>query len=146
MYWTQGSSSAAVNPSIKRHRVDLHQTAMSHRGRTVLHVSPDTTLAKSRTRALTPIGYEVVCVETVVAALFEISMGRCGILLLCHKLDHTGRCTVAEYFHQNCPDPYIVAVLAHEHDNYPPQAHARVLFSEDHVPLVTVMRQRLSAA
>jgi hypothetical protein len=120
--------------------------AMSDRGRTVLHVSPDTTLAKSRTRALTPIGYQVVCVESVVAALFEISMGRCGILLLCHKLDHTGRCTVAEYFHQNCPDPYIVAVLAHEHGPYPPQAHARVVFSEDDAHLVSVMRQRLPAA
>jgi DNA-binding NtrC family response regulator len=119
---------------------------MSDRGRAVLHVSPDTTLAKSRTRALTLIGYEVVCVETVAAALFEISMVRCGILLLCHKMDHTGRCTVAKYFHQNCPDPYIVAVLAHEHDHYPPQAHARVVFSEDHGALVRVMRQRLSAA
>ncbi len=119
---------------------------MSDRARTVLHVSPDPTLAKSRTRALTPIGYDVVCVETVVAALFEISMGRCGILLLCHKLDHTRRCTVAGYFHQNCSDPYIVAVLAHKDDRYPPQAHARVVFSEDHAHLVRVLRQRLSAA
>jgi len=120
--------------------------AMPDRGRTVLHVSPDATLAKSRTLALTPIWYQVVCVETVVAALFEISMGRCGILLLCHKLDHTGRCTVAEYFHQSCPDPYLVAVLAHEHDHSPPQSHSRVVFSEDHAHLVRVSRQRLSAA
>jgi DNA-binding NtrC family response regulator len=119
---------------------------MSDRGRTVLHVSPDAALAQSRSRALASIGYDVISVETVVAALFEISMGRCGILLLCHKLDHTGRCTLAEYFHQNCPDPYIVAVLGHEHDHYPPQAHARVVFSEDPGHLVRVLRQRLSAA
>ena len=119
---------------------------MPDRARTVLHVSPDTALAQSRTRALTSIGYYVVCVQTVVAALFEISMGRCGILLLCHKLDHTGRCTLAEYFHHNCPDPYIVAVLAHEQDQYPRQAHARVVYSHDHAPLVTLLRQRPSAA
>jgi hypothetical protein len=127
-------------------RATYIKSAMADRGRTVLHVSPDTTLAKSRSRALTSIGYEVVCVESVVAALFEISMGRCGILLLCHKLGHTGRCTVAEYFHQNCPDPYIVAVLEHEHDHSPPHAHARVVFSQDHAHLVSVLRQRLSAA
>jgi hypothetical protein len=141
-----GSSTAGVNAPTNASRPTYIKPAMSDRGRTVLHVSPDTTLAKSRTRALTPIGYEVVCVETVVAALFEISMGRCGILLLCHKLDHTGRCTLAEYFHQNCPDPYIVAVLAHEHDHYPPHAHERVVNAQDHGPLLSVMRQRLAAA
>jgi hypothetical protein len=119
---------------------------MPDRGRTVLHVSPDSALAESRTRALASIGYEVVRAETVLAAWFEISMGRCGILLLCHKLDRAGRCTLAEYFHKNCPDPYIVAILAHEADDYPPQAHARVLFSKEHGPLLTVMRQRPIAA
>jgi hypothetical protein len=142
----RGSNTAGVNAPTNAPGSTYIKPAMSDRGRTVLHVSPDTTLAKSRTRALTPIGYQVVCVETVVAALFEISMGRCGILLLCHKLDHTGRCTVAEYFHQNCPKPYIVAVIAREHDHYPPQAHARVVFSQDHAHLVRVLRQRLSAA
>jgi DNA-binding NtrC family response regulator len=120
--------------------------AMSDRRSTVLHVSPDTAQARSRHEALTSIGYYVVCVQTVTAALFEISMGRCGILLLCHKLDHTGRCTLAEFFHKNCPDPYIVAVLAHEHDHYSPQVHVCVIHAQDHGPLVTVMRRRLSAA
>jgi hypothetical protein len=141
-----GSSTAGVDTLANASRPTYIKPAMSDRGRTVLHVSPDTDLAKSRTRALASIGYDVVCVETVVVALFEISMGRCGTLLLCHTLDHTARCTVAEYFHQNCPDPYIVAVLAHEHDHYPPQGHARVVFSEDHAHLVRVLRQRLSAA
>jgi hypothetical protein len=124
---------------------DIKPTMTDSRS-TVLHVSPDTTLAKSRARALTSIGCHVVCVPTVIAAMFEISLGRCGILLLCHKLDHTGRFTLAEFFHQNCPKPYIVAVLAHENDHYPPQAHARVVYSKDHSPLVNVMRERLAAA
>ena len=62
--------------------------------------------------ALTAAGCHVVSVETVSAALFEISMGLCEILLLCHKLDHARRCTLAEFFQQNCPDLYIIAVLA----------------------------------
>ena len=112
---------------------------------TVLHVSPDTALAKSRDEALISTGFNVVSVQTVTAALFEISMGRCGILLLCHKLDHTGRCTLAEFFHQNCPNPYIVAVLEHEHYHYPPQTDACVVYEKDHSALVALMR-RLSAA
>jgi hypothetical protein len=118
---------------------------MPERGRTVLHVSPDTGLAESRTRALNSIGYQIVRVETVVSALIEIRLRRCGILLLCHKLDHTGRCTLAESSQQNYPDTHIVAVLAHEHDQYPPQARARGL-CPGHGPLVRVLRQHLSAA
>jgi len=119
---------------------------MRDRSRTVLHVSPDVGLAESRTQALTAIGCEVFSVQTVVAALFEVSLGRCGVLVLCHKLDHSARCTLAEYFQQNCPEPYIVAVLAHAEDHWPPQAHARVIYSKDHGALVKVMRQRLAVA
>jgi hypothetical protein len=119
---------------------------MRDRSKTVLHVSPDAALAESRTQVLTAIGCHVFSVQTVVAALFEVSLGRCGILVLCHKLDRSGRCTLAEYFQQNCPEPYIVAVLAHEDDHSPPQAHARVIYSKDHGALVKVMRQRLAAA
>jgi hypothetical protein len=61
--------------------------AVLDRHSTVLHVSPDRALAESRSRALASIDFHVVCVETVVSALFKISMGRCGVLLLFHKLD-----------------------------------------------------------
>ena len=130
----------------KPQRKEKHPRVMNGRSNNVLHVSPDVDLAESRTKALTAIGCQVFSVQTVVAALFEISLGRCGILLLCHKLDHRGRCTLAEYFHQNCPEPYIVAVLGHSDDHYPPQAHVRVVHSRDHGSLVKVMRQRLAAA
>jgi hypothetical protein len=39
-----------------------------------------------------------------------------------------------------------VAVLAHEHDHYPAQAHARVIYSPGHGPLLRAIRQRLAAA
>jgi hypothetical protein len=48
------------------------------------------------------------------AVLFEISLGRCGILLLCHLLGAGVRASLTDYFHTKCTDPYIVAVVAHK--------------------------------
>jgi hypothetical protein len=118
---------------------------MEHSARTVLHVCPDPELAGSRRRVVTAVGYDVVWVRSEAAALFEISMGRCGILLLCHLLPETVRGSLTEYFHTQCPDPYIVAVVAHETEPHPLGAHARVLYSADHAGLAALLRQRLAA-
>ncbi len=118
---------------------------MEARARTVLHVCPDPALAGSRRRVVTAIGYDVVWVQSESAALFEISMGRCGILLLCHLLPEAARASLTDYFHTHCPHPYIVAVVAHESETHPPRAHARVINSPDHAGLAAVLRQRLAA-
>jgi DNA-binding response OmpR family regulator len=118
---------------------------MAERARTILHVCPDRELAGSRRRVVRAIGYDVVWVENEGAALFEISMGRCGILLLCHLLPETVRGSLTEYFRTQCPDPYIVAVVAHETEPHPLGAHARVLYSADHAGLAALLRQRLAA-
>jgi hypothetical protein len=118
---------------------------MEDRDRTILHVCPDRELAGSRQRAVTAIGYDVIWVQSEAAALFEISMGRCGILLLCHLLPAAVRASLADYFHTKCPDPFIVAVVAHEAEPHPPRAHARVVYSPDHAGLAAVLRQRLAA-
>lgn len=110
----------------------------------MLHVSPDRELAGSRERVLKAVGYEV-WVDSESGALFEISMGRCGILLLCHKLSSAARESVANCFHAKCPDPFIVAILAHEADHCPSRAHARVVFRGDHAELAAVLQQRLVA-
>ena len=93
------------------------------------------------------IGYDLVWVQSEGAALFEISLGRCGILLLCHLLSEDVRASLTDYFHAKCPDPYIVAVVAHEAETHPPRAraHARVVHSPDHAGLAAVLRQRLAA-
>jgi len=111
----------------------------------VLHVSPDETLARSRHQVLSAVGFHVFCVYTVSAALFEISLGRCGTLLLCHQLKKNSRETLATFFHERCPEPFIVTILAHEKDYCPPQTHARVVHSPDHVPLLTLFREKLAA-
>jgi hypothetical protein len=113
--------------------------------KTVLHVSPDSELAESRGRVLQAIGYEVFSVDGESAALFEISMGRCGILLLCHKLSAAARESLANCFHAKCPAPFIVAILAREGDPCPSRAHARVVFRADHTALAAVLQQRLAA-
>jgi hypothetical protein len=111
----------------------------------VLHVSPDRTLARSRHQVLSAVGFRVFCVYTVSAALFEISLGRCGTLLLCHQLKKNSRETLATFFHERCPEPFIVAIVADENDYCPPQSHARVVHSSDHVALLRVFREKLAA-
>jgi hypothetical protein len=118
---------------------------MEDRARTVLHVCPDQQLAESRHPVLAAIGCHVVWVQNEGAALFEISLGRCGTLLLCHKLSRAARASVADYFHTNCPDPFIVAIVAHEADRHPPWAHAHVAYSANRVPLAAVLRRHLAA-
>jgi hypothetical protein len=90
------------------------------------------------------MGYDIVWVQSEGAALFEISMGRCGILLLCHLLPKAVRASLADYFHAQCPDPYIVAVVAHEAETHPPLAHARVVYSPGHAGLAAVLQQYLA--
>lgn len=91
------------------------------------------------------MGYDTVWVQTEGAALFEISMGRCGILLLCHLLRETVRVSLTDYFHAQCPDPYIVAIVAHETETRLPLAHAHVVYSPDHAGLAAALRQYLAA-
>src|SRR5581483_8560039 len=63
----------------------MTKSGMEDGGRTVLHVCPDQELAGSR-EVLIGIGCQVFWVRNEGAALFEISLGRCRILLLCHLL------------------------------------------------------------
>jgi hypothetical protein len=121
------------------------KTIMEQRVRTLLHVCPDAELAGSRSRVLSAIDCHLVWVRSESAARFEISLGRCGILLLCHLLSDAARASLADYFHTRCPDPYIVAIVASEAEPLPPGAHARVIYSPDHAGLAAVMRQRLAA-
>ena len=118
---------------------------MGERHKTVLAVSPDRQLAGQREAALTKAGFYVVSVHTEAAARFEIYFGRCGVLLLCHKLDRGVREALARDFHRLCPGPFIVSVLAHERDHYPAQTHACVLHSHDLSHLVNTLSQQLAA-
>jgi hypothetical protein len=77
--------------------------------------------------------------------LFEISLGRCGTLLLCHQLNKNSRESLAAFFHEHCAEPFIVAIVVDENDSCPPQTHARVVHSSDHVARLRVFREKVAA-
>ena len=118
---------------------------MSQRHSTVLSVSPERELARFRHVALSEAGFEVVSVHSEAAARYEIHFGRCGVLLLCHKLGGVARESLADDFEKACPEPIIIAVLGHPSDNFPPQTHKCILHSLDPVPLVEALREKLAA-
>jgi DNA-binding response OmpR family regulator len=118
---------------------------MGEEHKTILAVSPDRQIARFRHEALTEAGFYVISVHSEAAARYEIHFGRCGILLLCHKLNKLAREALANDFHTMCQEPFIVAFLAHERDHYPPQTHVRMLHSRDLSHLVATLRQRLAA-
>src|SRR3569832_1966556 len=100
---------------------------MGEAHKSVLAVSPDRELSAIRHTCLSRAGFYVVSVLSESAARFEIHFGQCGVLLLCHKLTPWSREALAGDFHRMCPDPFIVAVLAHERDHPPTQAHGSVV-------------------
>jgi hypothetical protein len=113
--------------------------------KSVLSVSPDRELSALRHTCLSQAGFYVVSVLSEPAARYEIYFGQCGVLLLCHKLSPWAREALATDFHRVCHDPFIVAVLAHERDHHPPEAHVRVVHSTDSTPLITALSQKLAA-
>ena len=112
---------------------------------TILAVSPDRQVARLRHVALSDAGFEVVTVHAESAARYEIYLGRCGVLLLCHKLTRQARESLASYIEEMCPEPFIVAVLERPNDHFPPQTHKCVLHSPDSRPLVQALREKLVA-
>jgi hypothetical protein len=119
--------------------------AVKERHKNVLQVAPDRELARFRDRVLSEVGFSMVSVHTESDALFEISLGRCGILLLCQQLTRASREALAMFFHEHCPEPFIVAILADENDHCPPHTHARVVHSPDPAALVRVFREKMAA-
>ena len=112
---------------------------------TILAVFPDRQVARFRQEVLCDAGFEVFSVHTESAARYEIYLGRCGVLLLCHKLTREEQESEASYFEERCPEPHIIAILERSNDHFPPQTHKCVLHSPDPCPLVQAVRQRLVA-
>jgi hypothetical protein len=117
---------------------------MAQRHKRVLAVSPDKQLARLRHAIMSDAGFEVVSVNSESAARFEIHLGLCGVLLLCHKLGHPAREGLARDFEKRCPDPYIIAILANASDRFPKQAHKVLIHSPDFGPLVEALTEKLA--
>ena len=118
---------------------------MTQRHKKVLAVSPDRELASFRHAVMTDAGFDVVSVHSESAACFEIHFGRCGVLLLCHKLAHSARESLACDFEKRCPDPYIIAILENANDRFPKQAHKVLIHSPDLSTLVDALQEKMAA-
>jgi hypothetical protein len=83
---------------------------------TVLSVSPDADALVVRHQTLKNAGMKVTSVMTLAEARFEIEMGRCGQLLICHRLSADQAQDIAQLFRRYCPKGRIVFVR----DGYDP--------------------------
>ena len=77
---------------------------------TVLSVTPNKDALVVRETALQKGGFKVISVMTPIEARFEIEMGRCGTLLICHRLSETDANEIAHLFRRYCPNGQIIFV------------------------------------
>src|SRR5690242_2619545 len=77
---------------------------------TVLSVSPSNEALQSREAVLRNGGMKVISVLSSVQARFEITMGRCGILLICYRLSEAEAQDLTRTFKQYCPDGRVIFV------------------------------------
>lgn len=83
---------------------------------TVLSYSPDEEALVVRQRVLRDAGMKVISVLTAAEARFEIEMGRCGNLLICHRLSPEQADDIARLYRRYCRMGRIVFVT----DGVPP--------------------------
>ncbi len=68
----------------------------------VVSFSAHQELLTSRGNALRNAGYEVFSTTSEINARYEIEMGQCGVLLLCHTIHEAVRRDLAALFSNNC--------------------------------------------
>jgi hypothetical protein len=77
----------------------------------VLSLSSDQKSLVEREVALCNEGLFVVSVASEAEARFEIMMGLCGVLLICHRTNPDVTQELATLFKQNCPEGVIVFIM-----------------------------------
>jgi DNA-binding NtrC family response regulator len=77
---------------------------------TVLSLSPDKDALASREAILRHGGMRVVSVSSPVEARFEIEMGRCGVFLICYRLQQRDADELTNLFKRFCPYGQIIFV------------------------------------
>lgn len=108
---------------------------------TVLSVSPSKEKLIVRHTALRDAGMKVVSVFTLTEARFEIEMGRCGNLVICHRLSSEQADDIAKLFRRYCPQGRIVFVTEGSQASAPREADAYVAESSGPQELVQALRK-----
>jgi hypothetical protein len=105
----------------------------------ILSVSPYQDFLDARRIALEASGFPVISVSNESAARFEIQMGRCGVLVLCHRLHQDVNHSLSQEFRKYCPDGIIVGIVGAEPDALPKQTDICVKYSENAETLVAAL-------
>lgn len=82
----------------------------------ILSVSPDAGFRHTRKLALETAGFYVISVSVESAARFEIQMGRCGAMVLCHRLNEDVHHSLSKEFRKYCADGIVVGIVEIESD------------------------------
>jgi hypothetical protein len=106
----------------------------------VLSVSPNERALIVRHNTLKNAGMKVTSVLTPAEARFEIEMGRCGQLLMCHRLSPDQADDIAELFRRYCPEGRIVFVTDHSDPRVPNGVDALVEESSGPQEIVHALR------
>ena len=107
----------------------------------VLSVSPSRKQLIERHITLRGAGMNVVSVFSLAEARLEIQMGRCGNLLMCHRLSREQADDIAKLFRKYCPEGRIVFVTdGTSHASAAPEADAYVPESRGPQELVQALR------
>jgi hypothetical protein len=105
----------------------------------ILSISPHPGLLETRHRALQAAGFQVFSVSSETEAMFEIQMGRCGVLVLCHRLHEDVRHCVAREFKKYCFDGVIVGIVEAEPASTPQHLDMWVKHSHNAGELVAAL-------
>lgn len=90
--------------------VNQNVRGKTHAEDTILSVTPSKEALVVREATLRKGGFKVISVMSPVEARFEIEMGRCGTLLICHRLSEADSSEMARLFRRYCPEGRIVFV------------------------------------
>jgi len=110
---------------------------------TVLSFSHDSDLLLQREAALRSGGFEVISVKTESQARFEIEMGRCGVLLICHGASAGTIQDLTKLFRRRCPTGSIVFVMNRTDESVPEGFDYTVPDSAGPEAIVQVLRSGL---
>jgi hypothetical protein len=116
------------SPANKLERCDIRTTIMDRN--VILSFSFDRERLAERETALRHCGFEVISASTASHARFEIEMGRCGVLLICHQSSPLTACELSTLFRKNCPTGRIIFVMKSVLGGIPVAADLTVLESE----------------
>jgi hypothetical protein len=100
----------------------------------VLSCSPSDEALIVRHTFLRNAGMEVTSVHSPAEARFEIEMGRCGSLIICHQLSSLEANEISELFRRYCPKGRIVFVTGGPTPDQVPEA-ADIYVPESSGPL-----------